>query len=97
MKQDGRRSSSSLQQFHRLLAGRDDDKGGHPVVRTIGTVSMLVVLGLLVLQTLAGRLIEAWGLPKIPLGWLMGAFIVISTIWVGAAAWHKRRTGRGKD
>lgn len=92
-----RRTSRSLQQFYKLLAGADDDKGGNPVVRAVGTVTVLLVLGLLALQTLAGGLMNALGLPQIPIGWLMGAFIVVSTIWVGVATWRRRRPGGDKD
>ncbi len=94
MSKPGRRSARSLEQFYRLLSGRDDDKGGNPVVRTVGSVVMLLVLGLLVLQTLAGRLFDALGLPQVPVGWLMGIFIFVSTIWVGVAAWQRRRPGK---
>lgn len=80
-----------------ILAGADDDKGGGSRVRLIGTVAMLAVLALLVIQTVAGRLIEAWDLPRIPTGWLMGAFIAISTIWAGIVAWQKRRRHRPED
>ena len=80
-----------------MLAGRDEDKGGHPLLRTVGTVAVLVVLTLLAVETLAGRLIDALGLPHIPIGWLMGIFIAISTVWVGIAAWQRRRAGRSDD
>ncbi len=96
MKTGGRRSASSLEQFYRLLAGRDDDKGGHPVVRTVGTIAVLAVLLLMAVETLAARLIDALGLPHIPIGWLMGAFVAISTVWAGIAAWQKRRSGGPK-
>lgn len=96
MGRDGRRSARSLEQFYKLLVGADDDKGGHPVVRTVGTVAVLVVLFLIAVETLAGRLIDALGLPHIPIGWLMGIFVAISTIWAGIAAWQKRRAGGPK-
>jgi|GEM_PF-2383284 len=97
MNKDGRRSARSLEHFYKLLVGADDDKGGHPVVRKVGAVAVLVVLLLLAVETLAARLIDALGLPHIPIGWLMGAFVAISTIWAGIAAWQKRRTGGPKD
>jgi len=96
MKKEGARRQPTLQQFADLLAGRDDDKGGHAIIRTVATVAILAVLLLMAVETLGARLIDKLGLPHIPISWLMGVFVAISTIWAGVAAWQKRRPGRRK-
>jgi len=97
MKNEGGRRRLTLQELMAVLAGRDEDKGGHSAVRTVGTIAVLVLLVHIAVETLAGRLIDALGLPHIPIGWLMGAFVVVSTIWVGIAGWQKRRGERQRD